>query len=256
MAPADKPMFSPSNDRFLWKLKAAVPFRLSALHLAFPSEPVVAVERGMLDLLTLSDRVRTKLYTGGLTMETQYKLMTFGISALPVTCTGQIKNKFHIQWLKTRSAYESAQHVYPIMVRLNWIMIPEANDVLFRSGGGYSQHYGNLEFELIVESKLPAYCATKDRKVKRDIREEVVNAVRSRGGRFLEISKEHKCRWLEVADMDALQNKLYTFFYQHQKRLDIRAEHHTSISVTTSLVESKNKRRKLDNAKGYPKTSE
>jgi hypothetical protein len=248
MHPADKLMFSPSNDRSLWKMKAAIPYRVSGMHISFPSEPLFQVMRGILNLLTTSDRVRTKLYTGGLTMETQYKLMTFGITSLPVTCTGQIKNKFHIQWLKNRSACELAQQSYSIRGCLDWIFIPETNDVLFRGGSGNPHHYGNLEFELIVESKLSAYCATTDRAVKRDIRQEVVNVVRSRGGRFLEMSKEHKSVWVEVTDPGVLQNKLYAFFYQHKKRLDSRATQENSSSETTRFLESEAKRRKVEHS--------
>jgi hypothetical protein len=251
MDSADKLMFSPSNDRALWKLNTAVPFRISALHVSFPSEPVFHVMRGIMNLLTTSDRVRTKLYTGGLTMENRYKLMTFGISSLPVTCTGQIKNKFHRQWLKNRCAYEAAHQVYPITGQgFAWILIPEPNDVLFRGGSGNPHHYGNVEFEVIVESKLSAYYATTDRKVKRDIRQDVVNVVKSKGGRFLEICKDQKSLWVEVTDTGALQKKVYAFFYQHRKRLDCRSTQQSLSSETSRFLESESKRRKVEMAKG------
>jgi hypothetical protein len=245
----DKLLFTPSNDQSLWKLNAAVPFRLSALHISFPSEPVFLVMRGILVLLTRSERVRTKLYTGGLTLESQYKLMTFGIPSLPVTCTGQIKNKFHLQWLKNRSSFESAPKTYPSTC-IDWIFIPETNDVLFRPGSGNPHHFGNLEFEIIVESKLSAYYATTDSEVKRDIRQEVLDAIKSRGGRFLEICKEHKYRWVEVSDTEALQNKLYSFFYQHKKRLDSRSKQLNSSSETSSFLHCESKRRKVETANG------
>jgi hypothetical protein len=247
---ADKLMFSSSNNRSLWKLKKAILTRLGAMHISFPSEPVFQVMKAILDLSPSSDRVRTKLYSGGLTMETQYKLMTFGISSLPITCTGQIKNKFHIQWLKIRNAYESARLAHPSTSRLDWIFIPETNDVLFRGGSGNPHHYGNLEFELIVESKLSAYYATTDSEAKRDIRQEVVDVVKSRGGRLLEISKEHKYRWVEITDMEALQNKLYAYFYQHKKRLDTRAKQQNSNSDTARFLNSESKRRKIETTNG------
>jgi hypothetical protein len=236
----------------LRKIDEARPIRFSAMHITFPSDPIFQLMKMtfVLDFLNKSHWTRTKIYSGGLTMETQYNLMTFGIPALPITSTGQIKNKFHIQWLKNRKAWEIVQMSNP-SIHHNWIFIPEINDVLFRGGSGTTHHYGNLEFESIVESKLSAYDATTDRKVKRDIRTEVIDAIRSRGGRFLEASKEHKSVWVEITQVDALQSKLYAFFYQHKKRLESRATQQSSQSETLSFLgSSQSKRRRIDSESG------
>mmetsp|Transcript_32954 Transcript_32954/g.55240 ORF Transcript_32954/g.55240 Transcript_32954/m.55240 type:complete len:86 (+) Transcript_32954:969-1226(+) len=84
--------------------------------------------------------MRTKFYPGGLTLETQYQLMTYGITiqGLTITSTGSIKTKSHLQWLKNRRAIERARQENQ-EIAASWIEIPGINDVLFRKGGGNSQ---------------------------------------------------------------------------------------------------------------------
>ncbi|KAG7369266.1 hypothetical protein IV203_032009 [Nitzschia inconspicua] len=250
--PDSRVYLSAAEQRSMNIINKSCPIRYSAMHVILPSDPIfwqMKIAFLFNVMTTKTDRVRTKMYKGGMTMETQYKLMTYGIPALPITSTGQIKNKFHVQWLKNQRTLESIVQGNPDKVE-KWILIPETNDVLFRGGSGNIYHYGNLEFELLVESKLPAYEGSKDRKVKKAVRAEVIDAVRSGGGRFLEMNKEHRNVWVEVSDMEALHNKLYAFFYQHKKRLESRATRQNSDSETLQFLESQTKRPRTDTLGG------
>lgn len=225
---------------------ATQPLRFSGMHMSLPHGYVFRMIEALmvLELFTKSDRVRTKFYPGGLTMENQYRLMTYGIPVrgIPVTSTGTIKTKNHLLWLKHRRIFEMERAKDPSIVS-SWVDVPNVNDVLFRAGGGNSHHYGNIEFEQTVEMYLPAYNATNDRTVKKDIRNEVIELVKSNNGRFLEMNKKHG-RWEEITEVTSLHDKLYAFFYQHKRRLENQSDRQNNNSDTSRFIES-NKRRKL-----------
>jgi hypothetical protein len=237
-----------ANARFM----ATNPVRYSAMHMALPREPVFQLMQAMmiLELFTKADRIRTRFYPGGLTLENQYQLMTYGIPirGLPVTYSGSIKTKYYGLWLKNRNFLEKARQRNEASAT-EWIDIPGVNDVLFQMGGSRSHHYGNVEFEYIVQSKLGAYSGARDNKERKEIRNQVIDYVRSRGGRFLETNRTLEGRWLEITDVESLHDKLYGFFYHKQKTGEMVTGPQISSSDTDRFLEPP-KRRKLNPGEG------
>lgn len=87
--------------------------RRSCTHFCLPeNNPKMTIVRTVMMLaMPREERLRTRIYMEGLTTETQYKLMTFGIpvSEFPITSTGAIKTKHHMQWIKTRKAIDASR---------------------------------------------------------------------------------------------------------------------------------------------------
>eukprot|EP00531_Pseudo-nitzschia_arenysensis_P015003 CAMPEP_0116126620 /NCGR_PEP_ID=MMETSP0329-20121206/6425_1 /TAXON_ID=697910 /ORGANISM="Pseudo-nitzschia arenysensis, Strain B593" /LENGTH=669 /DNA_ID=CAMNT_0003620707 /DNA_START=29 /DNA_END=2038 /DNA_ORIENTATION=+ len=87
--------------------------RRSCTHFCLPeNNPKMIVLRSLVMLaMPRDERLRTRIHMDGLTMETQYKLMTFGIPVtdFPITSTGGIKTKHHTQWTKTRKAIDASR---------------------------------------------------------------------------------------------------------------------------------------------------
>jgi hypothetical protein len=223
-------------------------------------------------------------------METQYKLLTFGIpvSELPITSSGVIKVKYHLQWIKTRKALDSSRmksleeccrklqernrheessltyelRYYPTYDEFlsfhgkEPIFHPMINDVLFSKGGKNVSHYGNLEFTDLMNRSLIRYVSimpVQNRKMKKAMRQSIINEIRDRGGRFLTLDKQlvgGYC-WTEIQEGPDLHDRIATSLYDHKRRLAAKLKMKSNRSSTGIFMES-SRRRKFVTADGEP----
>jgi len=230
----------------------------------------------------------------GLTLETQYQLMTFGIPApeLPITSTGSIKTKHQMQWIKTRKAIDttrmkSLEECYNKKLMLHQkesqlhepapqsfqcvdfytypptyneylehhgtepIIYPMINDVLFSKGGKNVTHYGNIEFTDLMKRSLMEYVSgtpVKNRKMRKAIRQTIVDEVQARGGRFLTLDKNLSggyC-WSVIEKGPDLHDRIATSLYDHKRRLAAKLKMKSNRSETAMFTGIDNsKRRKV-----------
>ncbi len=129
--------------------------------------------------------------------------MTFGIppDALPVTMDGELKRKNHMEWIKMRKRIES-------LPQQHRIMIPSRNDVLFGRGKPFREHIGNLRLFNLLDENLDRYDKLR-LKEKSMLIAEMVDAIRTEGGRFL--MKQDGIVWTEVDDKQAREKVSHAF---------------------------------------------
>jgi hypothetical protein len=192
-----------------------LPFRIASNHQCMPYSPTRLLLRTLWIVFVASQdqRVRTKSYDDIALLETRYALMTFGIPVdqLPVTITGNIKVKNHLQWIKTRKAIDKFREGFPagnLTMECPIIAHPQKHDVLF-SRGGNTGHPGNVEYRQDVFPKLEEFKQNSDRLCRQKLREEVYASVKARGGRFLSL---HKGGWWEELPLDEAHEKITTSF--------------------------------------------
>jgi len=277
------------------------PVRRSCTHFCLPeNNPKMNIIRAVMMLaMPRGERVRTRIHMDGLTLETQYKLMTFGIpvSELPITSTGAIKTKHHMQWIKTRKAIDCArmkslEECYNIKMKrrqeqkqrralsspqmfVNFctyptydeflevhgeepISHPMINDVLFSKGGKNVTHYGNIEFADLMKRALMKYVSgtpVQNRKMRKAIRQAIVDEVGKRGGRFLTLDKKLPggCCWTEIEKGPDLHDRIATSLYDHKRRLAAKLKVKTTRCSTAIFTGIDNaKRRKVVTNDGQP----
>eukprot|EP00535_Pseudo-nitzschia_heimii_P009271 CAMPEP_0197177844 /NCGR_PEP_ID=MMETSP1423-20130617/3306_1 /TAXON_ID=476441 /ORGANISM="Pseudo-nitzschia heimii, Strain UNC1101" /LENGTH=658 /DNA_ID=CAMNT_0042627457 /DNA_START=122 /DNA_END=2098 /DNA_ORIENTATION=- len=274
------------------------PVRRSCTHFCLPEDnPKMRIVRAIMMLaMSREERVRTRIQMDGFTTETHYKLMTFGIpiSEIPITSTGAIKTKHHLQWIKTRKAIDASriksleecydkikeqQKQYHSITTNNFfrvdfytypptydqflnhhgkepIIYPMINDVLFSKGGKNVTHYGNIEFTDFLRHALKDYVTRtplQNRKMRKAIRQSIIEKVRARGGRFLTLDKKLPggyC-WTEIEKGHDLHDRIATSLYDHRRRLAAKKKLTSSRSATAMFTAIDNsKRRKIENDDG------
>lgn len=281
---------NPSAKKEYRMYREGSPVRRSCTHFCLPeNNPKMRTIRAVLMLaMPQEELVRTRIHMDGLTTETQYKLMTFGIpvSELPITSTGAIKTKHHIQWIKTRKAIDASriksleecynnkiqqqqeqkqQHLfcmdfctypptYDEFLKHHGnepIIHPMINDVLFSKGGKNVTHYGNIEFTDLMKRSLMEYVSgtpVQNRKMRKAIRQTIVDEVQARGGRFLTLDKKLPggyC-WTEIEKGPDLHDRIATSLYDHKRRLAAKLKVKTNRSGATMFMGVDNsKRRKV-----------
>ena len=226
--------------------------------------------------------------------------MTFGIpvSELPITSTGAVKTKHHMQWIKTRKAIDasrtkSLEECYNKKMQLQQekqqqattsqslfgidfctypptfdeflkhhgkepIIYPMINDVLFSKGGKNVTHYGNIEFTDLMKRSLLEYVSgtpVQNRKMRKAIRQTIVDEVQARGGRFLTLDKKLPggyC-WTEIEKGPDLHDRIATSLYDHKRRLATKLKIKSNRSGTAMFTGIDNsKRRKVVTDDGRP----
>jgi hypothetical protein len=246
-------MTTPEERKVMVQLKLGLPVRWSAVHICVPDGPFSKLYRAFILLaFGQESRVRARVYPG-FNLETRYKLLTFGINVVdfPLTHTGSIKVKNHLQWIATRRAIDEARNNGVVF---QGISHPGVNDVLF-SKGGNQNHHGNYEFKSVIEFLLSQdryknlflnYHSRRilDHDDREAIRHEVIYEVQSRGGRFLALDKGGW--WVELPiDSVSLHNKIAISVYDHQKRLEARQKERRTRSDTSDFLNDQSKSPKL-----------
>ena len=112
----------------------------------------------------------------GQAVELIYSLMAFGIPSdqIPVTSTGTIKTKNHLQWIKFLREKEKAERQG---IEFDGIEYPGVNDVLFSLGRHTWSHPGYAMFRALLEEHYDRHCAASSLEEKQLITWEVVEKV-------------------------------------------------------------------------------
>uniref|UniRef100_A0A7S4EL90 DUF6824 domain-containing protein n=1 Tax=Pseudo-nitzschia australis TaxID=44445 RepID=A0A7S4EL90_9STRA len=284
------------DDKVAYSMyREGCPVRRSCTHFCLPeNKPKMRIVRAVMMLaMPRQERIRTRVHMDGLTMETQYKLMTFGIpvSELPITSTGGVKTKHHLQWIRTRKALDTARMkslegcyntkmlrrqqeekqrvgaggaapcnkfcAYPTYEDFmsfhgeEPIIHPMINDVLFSKGGKNVSHYGNIEFTDLMKRSLIDYVRgtpLHNRKMRKAIRQSIVDEVQNRGGRFLTLDRKLRggyC-WTEIQEGPDLHDRIATSLYDHKRRLAAKLKVQKGRCETAIFTQLDNaKRRKI-----------
>jgi hypothetical protein len=226
-------------------LHKAMPVRLSALHLCLPDGPTSKMLSGLIMFGISGEgyRLHIRIHSPLSNLETRYQLMSFGLPVheFPISSTGTLKNRIHLQWLRTRTLIENSAGRRAVF---QGIIYPGVHDVLFSKGGNTS-HYGNIEFRCMLDSTCPVYNMTMDRSKRRQFRRRLIDFVtKERKGRFLQPDPEGNDWWTEITDMDMLMEKVRSALYDHNRKLTAQAKQQKSESETRYFINDP-KRRKL-----------
>lgn len=135
------------------------------------------------------------------------------------------------------------------------IMYPMLNDVLFSKGGKNVTHYGNIEFTDLMKRALLTYvdgsCVSgtpfENRKKRKEIRQQIIDETKARGGRFLTLDKKLPggyC-WVAIEKGPDLHDRIATSLYDHKRRLaaKLKTKSERCDEVRTGVGDSK--RRKI-----------
>ncbi|KAL3908117.1 MAG: hypothetical protein SGILL_008605 [Bacillariaceae sp.] len=256
VSPLRQPQMTRMEEhQLIIQLKKGLPVRWSAVHICVPEGPMHKIHRAFMLLGFGQDaRVRSRLHPG-FSLETQYKLLTFGINAveLPLTQSGTVKVKNQMQWIKIRRVVEEERKRGR---RFMGVLVPRVDDVLFSKGG--KNHHGNHEFKCIIESLLSQdryqnmFSNRKDRRAvdhgqREAIRHDAILQVKARNGRFLILDEGGW--WVELSvDSGELAEKIATSVYDHYKRLEARKKQKKSRSDTGDFLESSLRHTQLDSS--------
>jgi hypothetical protein len=231
-----------------------LPFRIASNHQCMPYSPSRLLWRTLWIAFVASQdqRVRTKSHDDAALLETQYALMSFGIPVeqLPVTSTGNIKVKNHLQWIKTRRAIDNYREGLPVgndTTDCPIIAHPKKHDVLF-SRGGNTGHPGNVEYRQDIIPKLEEFKRNSDRVARQRLRDEIYASVKTRGGRFLSL---HNGGWWVELPLDEAHEKITTSFYDFNRKKGFTVRENQECWSETSLFLSSNKRQKMVHRDAY-----
>jgi hypothetical protein len=161
--------------------------------------------------------------------------MGFGIPGdlVPMTDTGNVKNKNQLHWLTARRALESQRSLMgAIPVSELPIEVPLCFDVLFRYGQPFITHRGNMYFHEVVAARYERHRdSNNDEKIK--ITWEVVDEIERRG-RFLTWDRKNSW-WVEIDNPETKRSKAATAFKEHGRRLRQQANLQNTQSCSRSL---------------------
>ena len=140
--------------------------RMSAIHICTPDTPFFRLRRSFVTMaLGSHNRARLKLHLGT-SVEVRYKLQVYGIpiECIPFTYTGKIKLTYVRQWLRLRYMIEGDQEKLKAInsnTNINYdndinivVESPYLGDVLFKQGGHFASHPGNITLRYLIESKV------------------------------------------------------------------------------------------------------
>jgi hypothetical protein len=226
-------------------LVVGCPVRLSASHLCLPSgSAFFPLARAFTYFAIASKEIRPRInWYNGIGLDTQYRLMSLGIPVadLPISNTMTIKTKNHLRWIKNRKMLEAVRARG--QDTSHWIEYPSIHDVLFRRGGNPTRQV-NLEFMALIESKMDVYL-DGDAATKEKLREDIINEVQARGGKFLEYNRLMGL-WVQILDRTVLSEKIYSAVYYHKKRLSAKQQPRQNCHCDTDSflqVQTKKRRR-------------
>lgn len=131
---------------------SAVPIRICSIHLYFPNAFFYRFSWKLVALTVGEENKRRLKFNMGTTIEMRYDLMSYGISPdlLPLTQTGNIKLKNHLQWIQTRKLLDKKIDSRDDSV----VECPRLNDVIFnKAGNSWRLHPGDVYFRGLIETK-------------------------------------------------------------------------------------------------------
>lgn len=156
-------------------------------------------------------RVRLRVHAGS-PQECLYKLASYGIPlhALPIGADGEVNLHEHLHWYNQLETIAESSSTSDKSGLQGDAIIPSPTDIL---SGGRGKEFmfnpGNLALRKIVEETLPRYNSQPSRVHKTIIAQEIVQRIKSGGGRFL--NREDAFTWREV-DNDMAREKVAHLF--------------------------------------------
>ena len=229
------------------RLFAAAPTRMVACHICIPPEPIFRFLSSLMLLILGKDgRKMTRVHCGQ-AVELIYSLMAFGIPSdqIPVTSTGTIKTKNHLQWIKFLREKEKAERQG---IEFDGIEYPGVNDVLFSLGRHTWSHPGYAMFRALLEEHYDRHCAASSLEEKQLITWEVVEKVEKKRGRFL--TRDKRGWWTEIKDRGIIRGKVALAFRNHTKRVVAQRNVQEEESTAVAFGEREAKRRRGDSCCG------
>jgi hypothetical protein len=146
-------------------------------------------------------------------LECKYALMTFGIptKVLPITNEGGIDVEHHRRWLQRRRMLEAT------IGRDNECQtnVPHHSDVLYGRDKSVQEHSGNIRYLNLIAEYWDRYDGASKIE-KKSITEEIVELVKTSGGRFLKMDDSG---WVEVSDVVA-RDKVSNAFRDRRKAVN------------------------------------
>jgi hypothetical protein len=222
------------------------PYRVAVCHQSLPDGPKYQILNALwfLVLASKDERVRTKFHRDLSLLETQYKLLTYGIPVhlIPRTHSGNIKVKNHSQWINNRIAIDQIRDTSIDVTNLDCSIIshPGRHDVFFSNRSNMSNP-GNVEFLEDVKARLDIFLSNPDLDSRQKILDEIVACVETRDGRFLQLQKGG---WWEELPPDEVHEKIENYIHNCHRRLGVKV-HQKSITSDTSAFLPSNKRQKV-----------
>jgi hypothetical protein len=210
----------PEFGRAMSLLAQCAPVRCSATHLCFPKGDVTAASAAAIMMVLGADhRIRTRIHQGNVS-ECQSKLMSFNIpvSEIPLTYTGEVKNKGMANWINSRKMFEAArQEAIDACVPFQGIDCPRLSDVIFKVGER-GTHPGNTTFRELLEGeqRVFRYKSTSNRSEKDEIVREISQGIHSTGGRFL--TWDNRGFFVAIQDQAMLKKQIASFIRDFNKR--------------------------------------
>ena len=119
-------------------------------------------------------------------MERRYSVHGYGIPTemIPITDSGNIKKTHLYQWIKVRKFLES-EDTTNSDGEDSIILLPNSNDVLFRSGTTTSAHPGNAFFRGLIEMKHDEF-KSGSLSTQAVLAEDIVKEIEQLNGSFLQ----------------------------------------------------------------------
>ncbi|KAG7344704.1 hypothetical protein IV203_032235 [Nitzschia inconspicua] len=240
----------------LQEMWPADPIRYSAMHMCLPPGPLFNVLRAAIFFNVMAtDRIRAIVHGELSSIECQYSLMCFGIPAdqLPVTNSGKVKTKPNLRLLKALQFIDSCsadntgsvgfpfqqqQQQQPHQQQFDGILFPNVKDVLFSRGGSAKRHFGNIEFQGLLESAFIKYNTMGSPTYQRVqlACSEVLDVILSSGGRLLTLHRDGAW-WVEIVDPVERQSRIKAAWYDHIRRTNAQRQQQDTSSDTMQFVD-------------------
>jgi hypothetical protein len=214
-----------------WKISAMVtvfPLRIVSAHLCHENSPLLVPGISLIRYAVGSTvRLRLRAHPTANPVECHYQLMTFGIptEVLPMNVHGEFPLKNHREWLEQRRSLEVRLAQMEDVMEDDMIprsIIPGPNDVVYGRDSFAQQHLGNSHFIFLIESwredhdtaeATNQWNHSSHEKFKAEVVDEVIEAIKERGGRFL---RKGDSGWEEVDEKSA-RSKVANAFRSRRK---------------------------------------
>eukprot|EP00934_Nitzschia_sp_Nitz4_P001389 Nitzschia sp. Nitz4//scaffold83_size84149//43237//44528//NITZ4_005173-RA/size84149-processed-gene-0.58-mRNA-1//-1//CDS//3329558944//1389//frame0 len=224
------------------KLEVAIPQKYNGTHFCYTDPSMHHYAAGFQLLISKEERYRFKIHFGT-PEEINFSLLTMGIPVddCPMQVDNTWKTDWHLLWMETlRQLEDDFQQQFAVAnsltlspnvdssvtptdttqeqrkTRVEGIIIPKSQDVLFGKSAKASSHPGNIRAHQLVEEQFEEY--EKAFKVeKTQIADRIVQAILRQGGRFLKKSDIGVGTWEVVSDRVAREKVSHWCRHLRQK---------------------------------------
>jgi hypothetical protein len=180
--------------------------------------------------------------------EARYKLMGFGIpiDLLPLTDTGNVKNKNWTQWIKGRKTIESKKIFEP----QEYVECPLSKDVVYKPGTSSVSHPGNVMFRNLLEVTYQEYLDSPNHAGKQAVVNRILDEIYEHQGRFLEWDPRGCC-WVVISEPQ-VRTKIANSLLYFNRSIKAKQNLQTNISSTYMFERQDGKKRKRDDSGEEP----